>query len=161
MALNRRRFLGFLTMGGLVVTGCMGADSQTTESPTDTRSTAAGAEPDTTATASEDSIDMTGSRFEPVRTSVDPGTTVTWRNRDGVDHTVTSAQFHDAAAEWTVDERAGSDETVTYTFEEAGIYEYYCTIHGQETMCGVVLVGDVTLDATLPCESDEGDGIDY
>jgi hypothetical protein len=43
-------------------------------------------------------------------------------------------------------------ETTSYTFESAGVYEYYCSIHGQGRMCGVVLVGGATKPGPLPCE---------
>ncbi|MFB6169059.1 MAG: plastocyanin/azurin family copper-binding protein, partial [Haloferacaceae archaeon] len=81
-------------------------------------------------------------------------------NRDGYPHDVKSATFHDTAAAWDYESSdLGQGDTATHTFDEAGVYEYYCTIHGRNTMCGAVLVGDVSLDATLPCEDDgSGDG---
>lgn len=94
--------------------------------------------------------------FNPVRLSVDPGTTVEWVNKESgayaTSHTVTSATFHDKATQWSFDQRIAPDERVSNTFEEAGVYEYLCSIHGKTSMCGVVLVGDVSLEANLPCE---------
>ena len=81
------------------------------------------------------------------------GTTVTWTNEDGVDHDVVSRQFNDGAADWDYDSgNVAGDGTTSYTFESAGAYEYYCSIHGQGRMCGVVLVGDATKPGPLPCE---------
>lgn len=97
-------------------------------------------------------VEMIDTTFDPERVSVEPGTTVRWVNQDSYGHDVTAAKFHDSAADWSFSETLGGGESTTYTFEDAGIYEYYCTIHGESNMCGVVLVGDVTLDQDLPCE---------
>ena len=90
--------------------------------------------------------------FDPVRLEVEPGSTVEWVNEDSFAHDVTSEQFHDVAADWDVAMSLPAGATVSNTFESEGIYEYYCSIHGQSNQCGVVLVGDVSLDESLPCE---------
>ncbi|WP_136716061.1 cupredoxin domain-containing protein [Halorientalis salina] len=98
-------------------------------------------------------VEMDGTAFAPMELSVDPVTEVRWVNRDGVPHDVTSAQFNDGATAWEFEsETLEQDEETAYTFEEAGTYEYYCSIHGQSTMCGVVLVGDAERAGSLPCE---------
>lgn len=162
MPLDRRRLLHLAAAGGLALAGCSSNEgNRQSETPTATRTTTATASGTQGASATPTRvITMSGSTFGTVRASVDPGTTVTWRNQDGVPHTVTSAQFHDSAAAWSFDERAAADERISYTFEDPGVYEYYCTIHGRGTMCGVVLVGDATLSASLPCEND-GDQVGY
>lgn len=100
--------------------------------------------------------------FAPKRLEIDPGTTVEWTNEDSYPHDVTAAQFHNKAESWDFAKQFPAGETVSRTFDSEGIYEYYCTIHGQGTMCGVVLVGDVSLSADLPCESGgNGGGGDY
>jgi plastocyanin len=115
-----------------------------------------------TTTATDDggmaTVTLENSAFDPKRLSIDPGTTVEWINEDGYGHDVTSAQFTDAATAWDYQESLSGGDSVTRTFEESGVYEYYCTIHGRSNMCGVVLVGDVSHDADLPCESDDGGG---
>lgn len=111
-----------------------------------------------TATATA-TVEMENTAFVPNRLSIDPGTTVEWVNRDRFGHDVQSAQFHDTAASWDhYSGTLGEDDTTEYTFESAGVYEYYCTIHGENTMCGAVLVGDVSLDQSLPCEESDDDG---
>ena len=108
-------------------------------------------------------ITLQNTTFQPVRASVAPGTTVTWTNEDSFGHDVTATQFHDGASEWSLAMSVPAGESVTHTFESAGAYEYFCTIHGEASMCGVVLVGDASLDASLPCEDGtaEGGGISY
>ena len=65
---------------------------------------------------------------------------------------MTSAQFHETAVEWSYDRSSENGQTSQRAFDEPGVYEYLCTIHGEESMCGAVLVGNVTLDGSLPCE---------
>lgn len=101
---------------------------------------------------------MVDTSFQPLRTSVDPGTTVEWTNEDSFGHDVTAAQFHDAAAAWDFAVDVGPGESATHTFDSAGVYEYACTIHGRSSMCGAVLVGDASLDKSLPCEGGGGAG---
>lgn len=102
-------------------------------------------------------VEAVDTAFDPVRLSVAPGTTVEWVNKDSFGHDVTSATFHDVATDWDMSAPlSGSGGTASHTFSDAGVYEYYCTIHGTDTMCGAVLVGDVSLDQDLPCEGDGG-----
>lgn len=139
-------------------------DSATgTESPTDSSTPTATDSPtptDSPTTTPTDSTGATvtarGTSFDPIRASIDPGETVVWANESTgsySSHTVTSAAFHDTAASWSFDETFEGGDSLSYTFESPGIYEYYCTIHGKSSMCGVILVGDVSLDKSLPCKS--------
>lgn len=124
--------------------------------PTDTPTGTATGTPTATPAGEETVVKATGSdTFEPVRVSVPPGSTVTWKNTTSGtydSHTVTAEQFHDVAEDWSMAARFQGGEKVSHTFDSAGIYEYYCSIHGETVMCGVVLVGDVSLDKDLPCE---------
>ena len=88
--------------------------------------------------------------FEPDSVTIDAGDTVTWTNKDAVDHTVTSGSPGDQgvpgvdeATEPELDgnfdeplERAGS--TFSFTFEERGTYSYFCRVHA--AMKAVVIV---------------------
>jgi len=150
--------LGAASVSGLLA-GCTagGAGSPTgTEQPTGTATETTTAT--TTGTGSGGgsptlTVDMVNTSFDPVRATVDPGTTVTWRNQDGFDHEVKAAQFTDGAAAWSFDQRVSSGETTSHTFDRPGVYEYFCPIHGKSNMCGAVLVGDVSLaSGSLPCE---------
>jgi plastocyanin len=95
---------------------------------------------------------MENSENVPVRLEIEVGDIVEWVNADYVGHTVTSAEFTDEAATWSFDEDVSGNDKTERRFDRAGIYEYYCTIHGRRSMCGAVLVGDVTLSDELPCE---------
>lgn len=151
--MHRRRFTAaFAAAAATALAGCTGTGGSG-EPTTDSNAGMGGDD--------EATIAAVNTTFDPVRASVTPGTTVVWENQDAFEHTVVSAQFHDAAASWSFDANlTGGGGTAEYTFESAGVYEYYCDVHGKSTMCGVVLVGDAALDAALPCESDGGGGGD-
>lgn len=171
-AVSRRRFLAAGITVAASLAGCAdgGAGPRTERaSPTaagDATSTTTAQETATT-TATDTStptqtptyadnprVVLADESFTPRRLRVRSGTTVTWVNEDTTSHTVDSAAFNpESATDWSfysADIVPGN--RVRYTFETTGVYEYFCTVHGQDTMCGVVLVGDVTYHATLPCE---------
>lgn len=90
--------------------------------------------------------------FDPVRKEVAPGTTVVWKNVGSTANIIDSIQFHDVADEWQFrTQTLQPGDSAVYAFEQEGIYEYYCGLHGKSA-CGVVLVGDVSLSVSLPCE---------
>lgn len=100
----------------------------------------------------DEAITLENRVADPIRLSIDTGQTVAWQNEDNQVHHIASEQFHDSAASWELDKDVATQLQITYTFEEAGVYEYACTIHGEQQMCGAVIVGDASLDADLPCE---------
>ena len=70
--------------------------------------------------------------FAPATATVPVGTTVTWTNRDDVPHNVVNP-------EQTFKSRVlDTDETFSHTFDVAGTYKYYCSIHPR--MTGQVVV---------------------
>ncbi|MFT4922026.1 MAG: plastocyanin [Haloarculaceae archaeon] len=151
MPVTRRRLIQITVAGSLSLAGCTGDGGDG-----DGGGQAADSSP--ASGVADNTISMQDTTFQPRKATVDVGTTVEWTNNDGVGHTVTSAQFHDKAASWNLDSEASGGDTITHTFEAEGVYEYYCTIHGRERMCGAVLVGGATLDASLPCGDAGGAG---
>ncbi len=71
--------------------------------------------------------------YEPRELSVDVGVEVTWKNEGQAVHTVT---FENRSFDKQV--AVGKEESFRLT--QRGDYPYYCTIHGKETMSGVVRV---------------------
>ncbi|MDA4128267.1 MAG: plastocyanin/azurin family copper-binding protein [Thaumarchaeota archaeon] len=71
--------------------------------------------------------------FSPSNFTAKVGQTVTWSNGDGSTHTVTSkgSSLFDSG-------NIASGGTFSYTFTQAGTYQYYCTIH--PWMIGTVVV---------------------
>ena len=70
--------------------------------------------------------------FAPQTVTVSVGATVTWINRDDIPHTTVST---DGAFKSKV---MDTDEKFSYTFDKAGTYPYYCSIHPK--MTGKILV---------------------
>ena len=69
--------------------------------------------------------------FEPAQLTVKVGTTITWKNRDDIPHTVVSAgKFRSK----TMD----TDDSYSFTFTAAGDYKYFCSLHPH--MTGIVKV---------------------
>jgi len=72
-------------------------------------------------------IDIDNFTFGVVSLDVVSGTTVTWTNRDDVPHTVVSLKkvFKSPALD--------TGEHFSFTFKDAGTFEYYCSIHPRMT----------------------------
>ena len=82
--------------------------------------------------------------FGPAAVRVSPGTTVRWEwTGKGNQHTVTAQTG--GSFDSGLHQEAGF--TFEQTFEESGVVEYFCKPHGSIGMRGVVVVGDVQLDA--------------
>jgi plastocyanin len=70
--------------------------------------------------------------FGPATLTVAVGTTVTWTNRDDIPHTIVSTEkvFKSKVLD--------TDEKFSFTFDKAGTYPYFCSIHPK--MTGSVVV---------------------
>ncbi len=91
----------------------------------------------TTTTSVDDgvSVQVDGFCYLPTVLHVEVGETVMWTNLDRAPHTVTGIN-----GTWGSSDQFGQDESVGFTFDEPGVYGYYCVLHGG--MVGVVVVGD-------------------
>lgn len=145
--MDRRRFVRSATGISVgLLTGCVGGGD-------------GGPEP--TGGGSVTAITIPGTAAKPPTLSVTPGTTVTWYNTDSEGHRIRSTTFSAVGTDWSFDSGTLSPgERVDHTFEKPGAYEYYGVDPGVDQLCGVVLVGEVTYDATLPCAgTGGGDGV--
>lgn len=89
--------------------------------------------------------------YDPPLLKIEKGDTVTWKNNDIEAHTVTSGEGTGRFG-WMGGEKFGQktglfdsgrfmpDEEYSKTFDEAGLFNYFCTIH--PWMEGVVYVGE-------------------
>ncbi len=75
-------------------------------------------------------VNLSNSAFyKPLNLEIASGTVVTWINEDSVEHTIQSQDesgnnnglFHSSTL--------GTGETFEFTFEEMGVYNYYCSFH--------------------------------
>jgi len=112
-----KRVLALVSVLAFALGACSSDDSGST--------TAAGAE--------EESVEMVELAYSPDTLTVAAGTTVTWENTDtGIAHTATSDEDV-----WTSGTLNEGDE-FSFTFDEAGTFAYFCTIHPD--MTGSIIV---------------------
>src|ERR687895_13525 len=69
-------------------------------------------------------VSMEGIAFQPAEVTVSAGDTVTWTNNDSVGHDVTADSFSSGDPGGMA-----SGDTFEHTFEEAGTFDYVCTVH--------------------------------
>lgn len=139
--IRRRAVLGAAATGGLaLVAGCTGGNNPGGSSGNGNGDEEASVE-------ETSSVSMTGQQFDPRNIHVDTGATVTWTNDDSFEHTVTSASDN-----WNMDSSVAGGKETTFTFEENGVYDVYCTIHGGSDLSGMSMkvgVGDATIESPL------------
>ncbi len=79
----------------------------------------------------EASVMIDNFTFQPAQLTVKVGTTVTWKNRDDIPHTVVSAgKFRSKPLD--------TDNIYSFTFTSAGDYKYFCSLHPH--MVGMIKV---------------------
>jgi plastocyanin len=92
-------------------------------------------------------VDIGKCMFTPTVVYIEEGTTVTWDNFDPVPHTVTGVALSLHGDEYI----EASDEPVSTTFDEAGVFPYYCVLH--PGMAAAVVVGDIDAQAAAADEA--------
>jgi len=140
--IKRRELLGLGVAAGVALTGCLGdGDSESSNDPV---------------------VSVSETRYNPRNLSVAVETTVTWVNDNSTiipQHTVRSKPFLEESADWNFDEELSEEgDEVSYTFETEGLYTYVDTDKGEDCMCGLIAVGDVSYDDPLPCSPVVGGG---
>jgi len=70
-------------------------------------------------------VDIRNYMFMPMTVTIAEGDTITWTNRDQIPHTVAEKNklFRSAALD--------TGDTYSHTFDKAGAYDYFCTLHPQ------------------------------
>jgi plastocyanin len=94
-------------------------------------------------------VELTKNCFAPIVARVQPGDTVTFTNGDPDAHTVTGV-----ANSWGTYDELGQSDTVSYQFDEAGVFPYFCVLH--PSMAGAVVVGDSVPAAASRTAADDG-----
>jgi plastocyanin len=93
-----------------------------------------GAGSETSDPARTNRVDLPKSyRFEPSVIEIEPGTTVTWTNKDDFPHDVHLLDGTDRRVDLPIGAKG------RLTFESPGTYEYECSLHPQQ-MRGTVIV---------------------
>lgn len=83
-------------------------------------------------------VTIKGYKFDPQTLEVKAGTTVTWTNQSGKDHTVNSGTPEDRKDGPLNGDMDGEGKTYSYTFKDPGEYPYFCKNH--PAMRGKVIV---------------------
>ena len=86
------------------------------------------------ALAGSNEIEISDFAFVPATFAVSVGTTVTWIHSDSPLHTVSSRDDLFDSGNFS------RGATFSHTYEQSGIFEYYCKIHPY--MTGKIVVGD-------------------
>ncbi|MDX1614311.1 MAG: plastocyanin/azurin family copper-binding protein [Candidatus Promineifilaceae bacterium] len=81
----------------------------------------------------EQAVTIVNFAFSPDELTVPVGTTVVWTNQDNVGHTVTAGSPSAPNPDFFDSGSLSSGDTFSFTFDEAGSFEYYCTIHPSMT----------------------------
>ena len=81
-------------------------------------------------------VSMKGFAFAPTALTVAKGTTVTFTNGDAAAHTVTSGA--NGTKDGKFDRQVAAGASTTVTFDTAGTFDYFCTIHA--SMKGTITV---------------------
>jgi plastocyanin len=77
-------------------------------------------------------INIDNFSFSPATLTISAGTSVTWTNHDDIPHTIVE---HDRKFK---SKGLDTDDSFSYTFSEAGTYEYFCGLHPK--MVGKIVV---------------------
>lgn len=76
-----------------------------------------------------DKVSIANFAFSPAHITITKGTTVTWTNHDTTAHTIVETDGKSGPNSSTVN----PGDSYTFTFSEAGTYQYHCSIHPQMT----------------------------
>jgi plastocyanin len=104
-----------------------GGGAATTEEPADTGGddgSGGGGDDDGGGGGGGTEVSMADIAFDPAEVTVAVGDTVTWTNDDSVDHDVTADSFSSGDPGGMA-----PGATFDHAFEEAGTFDYVCTVH--------------------------------
>jgi plastocyanin len=135
----RRGLLAFLALVAIVSVGCFG---ESTLDPYNQAGTSTGGggggggggTPDSAGALDTATVVIFDNGFSPNATQVSPGGSVTWVWTGGNAHNVTFDNTDLSASAVQV------TGTFRQTFPRAGIYSYFCSVHGRTVMSGTVTV---------------------
>ncbi len=114
--------IGFLVFV-VLVSGCTSGPAEPQQKATPPKQTT----PQPPATAE---VRIESFMFYPPEVIIARGGTVTWSQKDSDPHTVTGGDFNSP--------KLSQGQTFSHTFNEAGTYDYWCTIHA--SMRGKIIV---------------------
>lgn len=137
-----RRFIALICLLMLLTTACAETKDTGFPAPSPTPSESEHDE----GGAIEGPVDIGDSFFKPQAGTVAVGTTVKWEQSGSEPHSVTfdDGTFDSSPDCPPVDKCTQAGDEVTYDFKVAGVYAYFCKIHGGKN--GVGMAGVVTVE---------------
>ena len=139
----QKKFVAFIALvlvvgiGGIIVFAMNQQDTDTMSSTmshsSDSSSMAHHDAVDVKDTVKASKVEIKNFAYGPENINVKVGTTVTWTNEDTIQHDITG---HDGKGPKS--ELLSKGETYSYTFSEAGTFNYHCSPHPY--MVGTVIV---------------------
>lgn len=105
--------LPVLMIAVVLVSGCTSQVNVTTNTSTNT-----------TTQGTTHQVTIQNFAFSPASLTINKGDTVVWTNKDSAPHTVTSQTGNELSSQ-----TLSQGQTYSHTFNTAGTYDYYCTIH--------------------------------
>jgi len=97
--------------------------------------------------ASVPGCEETNECFLPYEVSINVGDTVTWVNDDTAAHTTTGGNAADGPSGVFDSSLVMAGSSFSFTFNEAGTYEYFCMVH--PWMEGFVIVGEAMAEEAM------------
>ena len=137
----RKYLLGLAVVFGVVVLSGCGAQPKDQTPATESENTQSDQAASSTAPQiAENTVVIRGSAFDPAELTVKAGTTVTWINKDPVNHNIKGSGMSSPVM--------ATSQRFEHTFKTVGTFSYSCGIH--PTMAGKVIVeaADGSADAT-------------
>jgi len=67
--------------------------------------------------------------YLPLNLEISSGTTVSWVNDDSVPHNIQSLDVSGNVIDWFNSPPLNTGDKFEFTFEEPGVYNYYCSFH--------------------------------
>ena len=116
--------IGLALAAAIALTAACGSSAAPTSAPAAGGAGASGA------------VDISGFAFVPPTLDVAKGTKVTWTNKDGTTHHVASGT--PGSPDGKFDGGVAGGATFSFTFNDAGTFKYFCSIH--TTMLGTIAV---------------------
>jgi len=126
--MKKTLFIGLLVIA-VLISGCTTTTTTRPAEPTPVTTTSA----PVTTTPAPVSVAIKSYTFVPDIVEISKGTTVIWTNDDSVPHTVTS--ISGAFDSGNID----PGKSYSYTFNQAGPFEYSCTMHPSMTHGKVIV----------------------
>jgi len=102
-------------------------NTTTTTTSTDQPASNTNSQASSSETSSQTAVEMKNTAYSPTKIKIKKGTTVTWTNKDSIEHDVAPDQ--PSAAFVGSNGLLSKGESYSFTFNTVGTFTYHCTPH--------------------------------